>query len=50
VELHELNYDQNKTFKINALRKYVGLRGPLEDLRRPAFIGDPKEGNLFLKV
>jgi hypothetical protein len=45
VELHELNYDQNKTFKINALRNYIGLGGPLKDVRKPVFIGDQEQGN-----
>lgn len=50
VELHLLDYDQaKKTFKINALRKYVGLRGTLPDARNPVFI-EGMERNAFLET
>jgi len=49
VEVHELNYsEKNRSFKMNAMNKFVGLRGQEEDVRRPAIIGDSKQGNLFL--
>ena len=49
VEIHELNYDlQKEKFRINAMDKFVGLRGLADDIRRPVVIGDPIKGNLFL--
>ncbi|HET7285783.1 MAG TPA: hypothetical protein VFI70_13955, partial [Nitrososphaeraceae archaeon] len=49
VELHQLDYDQAKhSFKINALRRYVGLRGTLPDVRKPVFIGGSQQ-NAFLE-
>jgi hypothetical protein len=51
VEVHELTYyPDNKTFRIDPLNRFVGLKGREEDLRRAALMGDPKEGNLFWKV
>lgn len=48
VELHELNYDlRTKSFKINAVRKFVGVRGA-SSKRDPAYIGDPIDGQVFL--
>lgn len=51
VELHELNYDAEKRlFKMNAVNKFVEVRGHGrdKDIRRPALIGDPMKGPLFL--
>ena len=53
VELHELNYyPDTAVFRINSIRKYLSLKGtsPAKPVRRPAFIGDPNQGEMFLDV